>query len=338
MDPGYLDSLVKRGVISDDAAARMMDSQPQRQSRFDILRQGLDAAKDYLTPGYFRDTPSSPQADRALADPDARPGKIGPPSGPPTGMQIAGGLAGDVGLNALPGGKLFLGMANPTPRIVGPVKAMVDEMIARGASKNAIAEAAGTGTATIGRYLAKSGQKTAAAENPYRGVLGDLGNDEVIKAGLAQGDSYETIARRIGAQYSSVYDRALRDAGELSDIQFRSSNESKALLADPEKRADLIRLAKEGTSHGDIASYFFGGPGGKHPRRGEISRFIRQLQEEGEPELQNYTPQSGTGLTPAGRTPTVVQTKTQARPLPSAEDLKYGQDFARALSAFTQSR
>ncbi len=319
----YLESLIKRGLISDDYdiadRLRMMTHQAEQPNP---VRPIVDAARGYLQSGDYNPLhePGTQPADylrELFRNPDI----------------LAKNVQQASNFN-------FGGMANPTPRIVGSVKAMVDEMIARGASKNAIAEAAGTGTATIGRYLAKSGQKTAASENPYRGVLGDLGNDEVIKAGLVRRDSYATIAQRIGTSEGNVNSRVgrLRAAGELSDIQLRPSNESKALLADPEKRADLIRLAKEGTSHGDIASYFFGGPGGKHPRRGEISRFIRQLQEEGEPELQNYTPQSGTGLTPAGRTPTVVQTKTQARPLPSAEDLKYGQDFARALSAFTQSR
>src|SRR5258707_2061106 len=88
----YLESLIKRGLISDDYdiadnLRAMLPGEPQRQSRLDMLR-------DALTPDYMRDTPSSPQADRALADQNARPGKIGPPSGPPTAAQIAGGFAG----------------------------------------------------------------------------------------------------------------------------------------------------------------------------------------------------------------------------------------------------
>jgi hypothetical protein len=335
MDADYVDQLVKRGVISDDVAAQLTGSQPQRQSRFDILRQGLDAAKDYLTPGYFRDTPSSPQADRALADPNARPGKIGPPSGPPTGMKIAGGLAGDIGLNALPFGKLAPELAAIPFWIKSPTKAArADELIAKGFGRQAIADDIEVGKAAVGRYLDLTGKRTAAAENFKPGVLGDPGNDEVIKAGLAQGDSYATIAKRIGTSAGNVHGRvnrgpnSLRAAGELSGIELRPSDQSKSLLADPVKRADLIRLAKEGTSQGDIASYFFGGPGGNHPRRGYISTLLKTLREQGEPELQDYVPQGGAGITAAGRTPTVVQTKTQQR-----EALPLNQDYVKALRA-----
>jgi DNA-binding CsgD family transcriptional regulator len=91
-----------------------LPGEPQRQSRGEILGQGLDKLRDFLTPGYLRDTPSSPQADRALADPNARPGKIGPPSGPPTTAQMIGGLGADVASNMLPLGKL-------TPLLAGGV-------------------------------------------------------------------------------------------------------------------------------------------------------------------------------------------------------------------------
>jgi hypothetical protein len=65
----------------------------------------LDDLRNQLTPSYFKDTPSSPQADEALANPFAQPGKIGPPSGPPTTMEQIGGFAADAAANALPVGK-----------------------------------------------------------------------------------------------------------------------------------------------------------------------------------------------------------------------------------------
>jgi hypothetical protein len=326
MDPDYLDSLVKRGVISDDAAARMtggadlsevLTGQPQRQSRWDMLR-------DALTPGYFRDTPSSPQADRALADPNARPGKIGPPSGPPTGMQIAGGLAGDVGLNALPIGKLApaLGMANPTPMIVGKVKVMVDEMIARGESKNTIAKAAGTGTATIGRYLAKSGQKTAAAENPS---VWTPETEAQLIAYRRQGVSHPDIAQKMGLSFRQVESKvyALKDAGRIPDDVPRWE----PFVNDPKKTAEFVKDVDEGWSQGALNRKY-----GWDERGGMASMRIKQLKERGD--IKNYVPQGGTGLTPAGRTPTVVQTKTQSRPPPGPEDLEAGRDFANAMRAF----
>jgi hypothetical protein len=84
----YLDKLAGRGVIS--------------ASRMDILRQGLDRLKESLMPDYLRDTPSSPQADRALADPNGKPRKIGPPSGPATTLEKMGGFASDAAASLAP--------------------------------------------------------------------------------------------------------------------------------------------------------------------------------------------------------------------------------------------
>lgn len=78
----------------------------QRSSRLDILR-------DALTPSYLRDTPSSPQADIALSDPSARPGKIGPPSGPPTTLDKLGGFAADAAGWLAPEVKTIGAMAVP---------------------------------------------------------------------------------------------------------------------------------------------------------------------------------------------------------------------------------
>jgi len=83
----------------------------RRESRSDIL-------KNALAPSYLQDTPSSPQADAALANPFAPAGKIGPPSGPPTTMEQIGGFAADVGSNLVPAGKAagaLKGMFLPAP-------------------------------------------------------------------------------------------------------------------------------------------------------------------------------------------------------------------------------
>jgi hypothetical protein len=212
----YLDQLLGRGLVSDDVYDRLRAGEPQRQSRFDILRQGLDSARDYLTPDYFRDTPSSPQADRALTDPTARPGKIGPPSGPPTGMQIAGGLAGDVGLNALPLGKMLAAMpfaiaGNPE------MMARFRDLVAKGYSRQAIADELGVGKATVGRELNRTNQKTATPA-----IVGRWGADpdavDELKAGLAGGESHAYLAEKFGTSKGAVSSKVQRliDAGEVA--------------------------------------------------------------------------------------------------------------------------
>lgn len=299
-----------------------LPGEPQRQSRGEILSQGLDKLKDFLTPGYLRDTPSSPQADRALADPNGKPGKIGPPSGPPTAAQIAGGLASDIGLNALPLGKLLAAMP---PAIAGnpALVARFHELVAKGYGRQAIAddlaELSGRpiGKATVGRFLKQTGQTTAAAENFKPGVLGDRGNDEVIKAGLARGDSHATIAGTIGTSPGNVSQRInrLRASGELPDYQSRGPS----FWENPAKQAEFIQDVEKGWSQNQLDR--------KYGSEGQSSRWIARLQEQGK--LKNYVPQGGTGLTAAGKTPTTVQTKTQAKPAPEVD-----KDYIRELNAY----
>jgi AcrR family transcriptional regulator len=319
MDADYLDQLVQRGVISDDVAARLMTHQPEEPNPIpgyldraaQYARTGLDFATGGLQgagmpmPDWMRSNP----VQRVLQNPD----------------------------NAA-----AMGMANPTPAIAGNPKviARVKEMLEQGYGAASIANDLGIAKSSVQRWLANTGQKTAAQENPqiwggYPEAVDDL------REGIKNGLSFEKIAAKIGVSPGNVWHKfkSLRAAGEFSDYD-RVASQNRALLKDPEKRADLIRLAEQGESQGNIASYFFGGPGGKHPRRGVISKFIKQLQEEGTPEereaLKDYRPQFGKGLTPAGRTPTVVQTKTQARPI-GPEDLEAGQDFAKAMRAFLPS-
>src|SRR5262245_17032954 len=74
----------------------------QPRSRSDILSEGAGALKEALAPSYLKDTPPTRESDIALADPTGAPRKIGPPSGPPTVAQMAGGLAGDIASSVLP--------------------------------------------------------------------------------------------------------------------------------------------------------------------------------------------------------------------------------------------
>ncbi len=315
MDPGYLDSLVQRGVISDDVAARLMTHQAEQPNP---VRPIVDAARSYLQSGDFNPVhePGTQPADylrELFRNPDI----------------LAKNVQQASQFN-------FGGMANPTPVITGNAAriARINEMLEQGHGTKAIAEDIGVGNNAVQRWLAKTGQKTVASENPFGFWKNNPGSEDQLIAEVNKGTSFDKIADKLGADPKSVWRKfvQLRDAGEFPDYQ-RQSNQSKSILNDPDKRADLIRLAKEGTSQGDIASYFYGGPGGKHPRRGGISQLIKQLQDQGE--LQDYIPQGGTGLTAAGKTPTLPKLKSQAGPAP---DLEAGEDWAEAMRAYLKSR
>jgi biotin operon repressor len=315
MDADYVDRLVQRGVISDDVAARMMTHQPEQPN------------------------PAQPYLDKAAQY--ARTG-LGFATG---GLQGAGALSGLPNWTQSnpiqravqnPDNAAAMGMANPTPVIAGNPKmiARFNELLEQGHGTRAIADELGISRSSVRRWLERTDRMTAAKENPviwggYPEAVDDL------RQGINEGKSFEKIANKIGVSPRQVWDKfkRLKGAGEFPDYD-RISNQDRALLKDPEKRADLIRLAKEGTSQGDIASYLFGGPGGAHPRRGHISQFIKQLQDEGE--LQDYVPQGGTGVTAAGRTPTLPQLKSQTRPI-TPEDLEAGRDFTKAMRPFLPS-
>lgn len=90
------------------------------------------AIREHLTPSYMRDVPSSPEATAALADPNARPGKIGPPSGPPTAAQVVTGLGTDVAANLAP--ELKVG-APMLAAVGGGIKRAAGEAAAEAAPK-----------------------------------------------------------------------------------------------------------------------------------------------------------------------------------------------------------
>src|SRR5258708_35198331 len=150
-------------------------------------------------------------------------------------------------------------MANPTPVIAGNAAriARINEMVEEGHGTKVIAKEIGVGNNAVQRWLAKTGQKTAASENPPFGFWGsNPGSENQLIAEVNKGTSFDKIADKLGADPKSVWRKfvQLRDAGEFPDYQ-RQSNQSKSILNDPDKRADLIRLAKERTSQRDTASY-----------------------------------------------------------------------------------
>jgi hypothetical protein len=70
----------------------------------------------------------------------------------------------------------------------------------------------------------------------------------------------------------------------------------------------------------------------------QVRGWIKFIQDRGE--MLDAVPQgrrgyagAAIGLTPAGRTPTLPQLKSLSGPAPDPEDLKAGQDFAKAMSA-----
>jgi CRP-like cAMP-binding protein len=318
MDADYVDQLVQRGLISDDVAARLTGSeastnaQPQRQSRLDILRQGLDAAKDYLTPGYFRDTPSSPQADRALADPNARPGKIGPPSGPPTGMQIAGGLAGDMGLNALPIGKMSGAAlakwlaANGIPWKPAEIEALRKEF----AASAGMPELPGRSASAVLGKMSQLGLRRQDHPNYVSASDFDSDPEKVSRTLelLGQGKTYQEISDELGVSPSSIS----RYAKNELDIK----QQRRKLSDDPDAIAEYKDMASKGWSQSQIAQKT-----GKNI--GTVSKQLAALRASGE--LPEYAPMGG------ARTPSMPQLKSQSG---AAPDLEAGQDFAKALAAF----
>jgi hypothetical protein len=102
---------VPEGVSEQDIGALLagqdLPGERQTLSRSDILAEGGGRLKEALAPSYLKDTPPTPESDIALADPAGKPRKIGPPSGPSTTAQIAGGLGADVASGLLPEGKVL---------------------------------------------------------------------------------------------------------------------------------------------------------------------------------------------------------------------------------------
>jgi transposase len=307
---------------SDSPLAGLLAGEPQRQSRSEILSQTLDKLRDFLTPGYLRDSPSSPQADRALADPNAKPGKIGPPSGPPTTAQMIGGLGADVATNALPFGKL---LATIPFWVKAPAKAaQVDELIAKGLSEQNIADKVGLSRSAVQGYLRNSKQKTAAAENladnPYFWDA-NPGSVDQLKAMKLQGMSHPAIAQKFGTSVDVVAEKVRRmlAAGELPD----SVRRPPSFQESPERQARLKELHAQGWSWTQMQRdpILMGRDASGERDASQVRGWIKWMQDRGE--MLDAAPQgrrgyagAAIGLTPAGRTPTLPQTKFMQGPDP----------------------
>src|SRR5258708_32452998 len=147
MDADYLDSLIQRGVISDDVAERLMTHQPEQPNP---VRPIIDAARGYLQSDDFNPVHEpGPQPADCLRELYRNPDILA------KNVQQASNFN-------------FGGMANPTPVIAGNAAriARINEMLEMGHGTKAIAEDIGVGNNAVQRWLAKTGQKTAASENP----------------------------------------------------------------------------------------------------------------------------------------------------------------------------
>jgi transcriptional regulator with XRE-family HTH domain len=180
-----LDQLVARGLISDKAAARM------------IAGDTLGIAREQLTPSYMRDTPSSPQADQALADPNGMPRKIGPPSGPATAVQVGTGIAGDIASGLAPGGKLAA--LWPAVKV-----AQFREMLSAGKSMEEIASAFGI-TPAAAKALSKAGGVPASGMSDLWSMPGAA---DTLRNRLAQGRSYRQVAEELGISDTAARSKA----------------------------------------------------------------------------------------------------------------------------------
>jgi transposase len=202
--------------------------------------------------------------------------------------------------------------------------ARIDELVKRGFSQRAIAEELGESRSAVARYLGRSDQVTAAtevaAENPA--FWSNPERIDQLKAMVRQGMSQPAIARKLGTSNGNVFGKMqrLRNAGELPEYVPRGPSFFEA----PERQAEFKRLVDEGWSQAEIGRKL--GVGG-----GQVSKRISQFQERGE--LQDYVPQGGAGLTPAGRTPTLPQTRFMQGEAPESDP-----EITKALIEYLRSK
>lgn len=311
-----LEDLYARGLISDDALNQALDrlGPPQRQSRSDILQSGLDRARDYLTPSYLRDTPSSPQADQALADPNARPGKIGPPSGPPTTAQMIGGVGADVASNALPWGKLSGGALAKWLAAIGiPWKPAEVETLRKMVNAGALDMDQLPGRTKSAAINVMSKLGLSLSESPNYVAQGAIRNDPERTGQLMEmlakgGKSQAQMADELGVSERTVR-RYMTD-----ELDVRASRGTD--WNDPERIEAYKTMAGQGWSVRQMGNSL-------GINEGTVSRQLAKMREAGH--LPDYAPMGGT------RTPSMPQLKSQGGPAP---DLDAGRDFAKALAAF----
>ncbi len=269
--PDYLDRLNARGLVSDDVADRLRETMTHQAEQPNPVRPIIDAARGYLQSGDFNPVhePGTQPADylRELArNPDI----------------LARNIDQASQFN-------FGGMANPTPVIAGNAAriARINDMIARGESKQGIADAEGIGKASLDRWLAKTGQKTAGqenfAENPGYWTPETTA---AFKADINGGTSIPEAAKKHGISYDAADAkiRRLLRAGEWKDYPSRDP-----YFFESQKRMDrLEQLGREGYSVRAMARD--NQLGATSP--GQISGWIDEMQTRHR-RMLDYVPQGG---------------------------------------------
>ncbi len=189
-------------------------------ARGDSLMAAADRLKNALAPSYMRDIPSSPQADAALADPNRRPGKIGPYSGPPTGANIMAGMAGDAASFAAPEISGLMNMfSTPANAADAPPLSEADKF--------------------------EAGYRTRKAD--FLRSMRKQGVDPDSKRGLAQMQAFEERENpgrqaAIAADREASLRRAQLDADRSADADWLRQNET-AINKLPKEQQDQIRGA-----------------------------------------------------------------------------------------------
>src|SRR5258706_11132416 len=196
--PDYLDQLVQRGVISDDVAARLMTHQPEQPNP---VRPIVDAARGYLQSGdvnpvHELGTQPADYLRELLRNPDILRKNIDQAS------QFN-----------------FGGMARPTFSQKNPaLAAKVDDLITRGLTVQAIADETGVAASTINNHLQRTGQKTAAAENPSSWTPE---KEAGLIADYNKGMSQPALARKYDSTPGSIWSKltSLGNAGRLDYVE-----------------------------------------------------------------------------------------------------------------------
>jgi transposase-like protein len=164
----YLDSLVKRGVISDDAAARMMTHQAEQPNPVpDALQSAATAAGNFASGGL----------QRALGLPN---NFVGEALQSPDNQMVMPGL----------------GMA--TPKYVNPGATTLRNLIKQGKTLNEIGSQYGVSAPAVHKWLrAFEITPNAAGRTPI-----DLDRVETL---LRQGKTINEIAPELGVNPRSIY-------------------------------------------------------------------------------------------------------------------------------------
>jgi hypothetical protein len=284
---------------------------------FSQHQSALDWLQSAVTPEWSKPfagmTPEQEQIEaRALADPNAKPGKIGP--GYLSDTARAGlGIADLISWLApeFKGGAALAAM----PAAIKPeMVSRLMEMLNAGSSTRQIADELGVGRNAVRGYLDRNSLSTAAMTQPS---FWNQSNMDKLKEMAGSGKyTQEQMANEFGIPTNTLQTKLLRmiKNGEVTDYK-SLSNSSEPVWSRTDVRERIKQLAKEGRSQSEIASAIKGGPSGKmQTHRGSVSTVLSQMRASGE--LPDYAPQFGGS---AGKTPSMPAYESLKTPAPAAD-------------------